>query len=366
MCFKRKLGLLFVVGSLLLLSPIGAIKVMAIADYDGSVDSEEVEENLELPDMHENTIIYNGTINPELALRIHLPGSDNVVSPYVNEDGQFSTELLMREFEAGDEITFLFGEDGKEPQERTIEVQPEEEGKVVVESSADTSAVEEVIEEGTSIDWPENNDSIRFNLSTIGDVDGQIYYAREGKTINEHTQLEDMGPTSFTAFLAPSEEDYEEQTDSDDYPQPGEKVNIYIPALGVTAVIETEIPDNLDVWKEEDNQENGMESNDDKNETGASASSNEGASDNTSAEDSNNNEGTENNSNDNETDGTAENTDNNHTADDTANAEDTESAVSDANESSGGMSALGWSLIGIGLLAIIISGIIWGKRRRST
>ncbi|MFD1416937.1 hypothetical protein [Oceanobacillus jeddahense] len=358
MRFKQKVGFLLVIGTLLLVSPLGAMKVVAIADFDGSVDNEEVEENLELPDIHENTIIYNGTINPKFMLRVEVPGLENVVSPYVSEDGQFSMEILMADLEAGDEIVFRFGEDGKEPQERTIEVQPEEEGKEVVESSADTSAVEEVIEEGTSVDWPDSNDSIRFDLSTIGDVDGQIYYAREGKTINENTQMEHMDSTSYTALLAPSEEVYEEQMDADefDYPQPGEKVNIYITALGVTAAIETEVPEDLNVWNEDDDQENGTESDEDQNE-----SDNDG-----SSEDTENNGATENNdSNDNGTDEAAENTDYNDNADETVDGEKTESAVSDSNTSGGFMSPIGWTVIGMVILALVIGGIIWSKKRRN-
>ncbi|WP_175637094.1 hypothetical protein [Oceanobacillus sojae] len=38
--------------------------------YDSEALNERINENLELPDIQENTIIYNGTVDPDFILRV--------------------------------------------------------------------------------------------------------------------------------------------------------------------------------------------------------------------------------------------------------------------------------------------------------
>ncbi|GAJ99993.1 hypothetical protein [Geomicrobium sp. JCM 19055] len=57
-------------------------------DFDGIVN-----ENLDLPDLHENTVIYNGTMNPDLTLILFFDGTE--VDPYVNDNGEFQWLYLV-------------------------------------------------------------------------------------------------------------------------------------------------------------------------------------------------------------------------------------------------------------------------------
>ncbi|MDQ0208339.1 hypothetical protein [Alkalicoccobacillus murimartini] len=343
MKFLKKIGFSFLFGSLLVFVLVTG-NVLATAGEEGSIESEEVEMNLELPDLYENTIIYNGTVNPELLLAIRMPDEDIVDYPYVNEDGQFSINFTHEEFVAGDEISFLLGKESYENEEIGITIQPKEEDMEVVQSSADTSAVEEVIIDGTEITWPEGVGSVRMNVSTIGDLDGAPYYAREGMTINENTQLEYVGETGFTALLNIAE-NYEEANDPD-FPQPGEKVTVYITALGVTAEVESEISEKLDAWYvDEANAEDSQSNNDDNGE--GSIENNQSESDHTDSVD----------------EPTTDHTD----PSDSEDNEVVENAATSSNVSNangGTTSPITWILIGILVLAILFVGIFIVRKRR--
>lgn len=326
MHFKQKFGFLFLIGFLLLAGPLTE-EVEATpggSGVEGEEADELVDKNLELPTIYENTIFYNGTVNPDLSLNMEHPGGGGI--PYVNDDGQFSLNLAGEDFEAGDELKFSFdSEDFSIMKVRTVEVQPAEEGMEVVESSADTSTVEERILEETTIDWREESGRYFVDIDTVGDKEGPLFYGYEGNPVDEDKQLENIKDYTYQARLG----EYQEQ-DPDSW-QPGDTIQVYIVALGVTAVKEIDVPNDLEGSVAED-QENNSESSDDGSET----------------------ESTENNQNESDTE-------NNE-----ANEEETESDVSNANENSGVMSPIGWTIIGILIVAIIIGGIIWGKKRKKS
>lgn len=236
MQYNKKTGLLFVISTLLLVFSFSAMEVEAVDDayYDGQVEDERVDENLDLPDIYENTIIYNGTVNPELNFGFHLPGSDDPESPYVNEAGQFSLSLAMEELQAGEEITLRFGEDGREPNDRTLEVQPAVDGMEIVESNADTSSVQNSVLEATEFDWHDSGSAVNLDIETVGDLDGAPFYTVNDNPITEENRLEHIQENQFRAHL------------SERSIVIGDVVTVYIVASGVTTPLEVEVPDTLE------------------------------------------------------------------------------------------------------------------------
>ncbi|WP_370294612.1 hypothetical protein [Rossellomorea marisflavi] len=349
MCFKQKVGFLLLIGTLLLLASSFAGTVAATsggADSDDVHDTEALNDRIndtaELPDIHENTIIYNGVIDPDFILRVEMPRQEEFEKPYVNDDGQFVLNLSADDLNDGDEITFIFELSGDDPGSkinRAIEVQPAEDGKEVIESSADTNAVAETILEGTTIEWREERGQHYVDVSTVGDVELPLYYGYEGNPVDKNKQLENIKDYDFQARLG-------EPKDDPDSWQPGDTIQVYITGLGVTAVKEIEVPDDLD----------GFASNDDEN--GTESDENAGAESTDNDQSESDNKGSTNNA-------STEDTVNNDATDEIANTEGTESAVSDSDTGGGIMSPIGWTVIGIVVLALIIGGIIWSKKRRN-
>lgn len=210
------------------------VAAMDDAYYSGEVEDETVDENLELPDIYENTLIYNGTINPELNFGIHFPGSETPERPYVNEAGQFSASLAMEELQAGDEITLRFGEDAMEPNNRTIEVLPAEEGMEIVESNADTSNVQNSVLESTSYEWHDGEEAIDLQVNAVGDMGGSPFYSVNNEPITEENRLEHINDNLYRVLL------------SERSIAIGDTVTVYIVASGVTTPLEVEVPDTLE------------------------------------------------------------------------------------------------------------------------
>lgn len=218
------------------------MEVQAEEDVVEQFDSAEeaVEEYVELPEIYENTIIYNGTTIPGVDLHLTLSGDEmaDIDSPTINEAGQFSLSLAMEEFEAGDELQFLLivpsdSPEGHEEVYISVEVLPAEEGQEIVESSADTSDVEETVRNETEIDWLIENATPAFELRTVGDADSLPIYSIANEPITEDALLEHYGDNLYRANLP------EEAINA------GDPVTVYVVASGVTTEIETTVPEDL-------------------------------------------------------------------------------------------------------------------------
>jgi len=194
-------------------------------------------------DIYENTIIYNGTINPELSLWLELPWHEpadgpgeepeGLETPYVNDAGQFSMTFITEDFQAGDEIDFAFNAPESETYRQTIEVQPAQDGMEIVESSADTSDVQNSILEATEFDWDDGGSSISLNIETVGDIDSAPYYTVNDETNTDENRLEHIQGDTFRGYFTP------------DSLNIGDVITVYIVASGVTTPAEVEVPDSL-------------------------------------------------------------------------------------------------------------------------
>ncbi|MBB6450228.1 hypothetical protein HNR44_002211 [Geomicrobium halophilum] len=204
-------------------------------DQDGNVVYPGVLENLEMPYIYENTVVYNGTINPEQNIRFELPNQHQddtrSVDPYVSEEGDFSISLGVLKLEAGDElIVYVMGGMPHEQQFR-LPIQPEEEGKEVVESSADTSDLEASIQEETSVyemnpdQFDPDENMYQYHVETVGDAES-VYLGYEGDSQLE--QLKHISGSTYQIYFAE---------------EPDQTVYFYIVASGVTTTIEEQIPE---------------------------------------------------------------------------------------------------------------------------
>ncbi|WP_368655011.1 hypothetical protein AB4Y30_08300 [Ornithinibacillus sp. 4-3] len=117
-------------------------------DADGNVVYPEALENLELPYIYENTLVYSGTVNPDQGIRFELlqPDSANkeTVDPDVSEEGYFTIALNGTELEAGDELIIYIIGDMPHEQQLVLPIQPAEEGMELVEKISEKTAVEEI------------------------------------------------------------------------------------------------------------------------------------------------------------------------------------------------------------------------------
>lgn len=197
--------------------------VSANADVDAPLENPEeaLQESLELPNIHENTLIYNGIIHPDFTLTILLPevlsGEERSIDPEINEAGQFAINFAPYELE----------------DEYSVEVLPAEEGQEIIESSADTSEVQDAVREATEINWLEENATPAFELSSVGDMDNLPFYSIMGEPISEETRIEHRDQNNYRANF------------STDTLNIGDTITLYIVASGVTTIIETEVPENL-------------------------------------------------------------------------------------------------------------------------
>lgn len=253
MCFKKKLGLYSLISILFFVNFLMGDKLIVEGSHTQDITEEEAQENLELPDIYENTIIYNGTINPEFSLWIELPdyeSSDEAgedpegqETPYVNDKGQFSVTFATEDLQPGDEIVFAFNAPEKETYRQTVEVLPAEEGMEIVESSADTSDVQDTVIEETEIDWLDDNKTPAFEMNTVGDVDHLPLYSIAEEPLNKENLIEYLDQNLYKANF------------TEDQLNIGETVTVYIVASGVTTTIETEVPETLSSLQNDEEQE---------------------------------------------------------------------------------------------------------------
>lgn len=193
-------------------------------------------ENLELPEIYENTVIYNGTINPETTLRVIFPNEE---SPYpdvhgsdLTETGSFSITTNDQELKAGDKITFFVSGGGLGlEQDFYRTVQPAEEGKEIIKSSANTSEAEQEILNSTSL--PDISSNTRhFTGETINST--EIYYTSEdGELKGETTSSSGGGGLTGKIDIYFNDVDL----------QVGQTIYFYIVSDGVIATIAKEVMD---------------------------------------------------------------------------------------------------------------------------
>lgn len=255
--------LIAIISTCILISIFGSYEVMVEANDDEyeEFDPEEegydvieplenaeevLEETIELPDIYENTIIYNGTISPEFNFFILMPDGETLDDIYINESGQFSFTFFDREFQAGEEITFQFNvpaTGGTYENSIPVEVLSAEDGMEIVESSADTSDVQNAVIEETQFDWQEQEEAILLDVETVGNVDGAPYY-----TVNDE-------PITYENRLEHIQENLNRATFSTDNLEIGDLITVYVVASGVTTPVQVEVPDSLTVLQDETGEE---------------------------------------------------------------------------------------------------------------
>lgn len=189
-------------------------------------------ENLELPEVYENTVIYNGTINPETTLRVIFP---NEKSPYpdihgsdLTETESFSITTNGQELKAGDQITFFVSGGGMDiEQDFYRTVQPAEEGKEAIDNTADTREEEQGLIEATTLPdiFPNTR---RYEGQTVEDAN--VYYSTEDNNLSGNTKTArgDLAGQFYMYF-------------NDINLQPGQLLNFYITENGITAKVEKQV-----------------------------------------------------------------------------------------------------------------------------
>lgn len=203
---------------------------------------EALEQNLDLPDLYENTLVYNGTVHPSVSLLIFDsdgPITDNegeMIRPYINESGQFSVSLENADLIEGEDLAFRLSiaRSGEDIASSTyVEVLPAQDGAEVIESNADTNEVQNAVLEATSYNWIEQED-IQLEIETVGDIEANPYYSLNGNTITIEERLESIDNNSYVTSFSP------------DSLNVGDLVTVYLIASGVTTVLEVEVPDTLE------------------------------------------------------------------------------------------------------------------------
>ncbi len=145
-------------------------------DGDGNIVYPEALENLELPYIYENTVVYSGTINPNQNIRFELPLPDTddteMVEPDVSDEGYFTIPLGGTELDAGDELIVYVMGDMPHEQQFVLPIQPAEEGMELIESSSATEAIEEIKEATYLPEFYENTST--YYGKTLPEVDVQV------------------------------------------------------------------------------------------------------------------------------------------------------------------------------------------------
>src|SRR5699024_2157562 len=130
-------------------------------NQDGNLIDPEVLENLELPYIYENTIVYNGTVNPEQEIRFELPmkniDTTETIDVDVTDDGHFSIPLSGADLKDGEEITVYIMNNMPHEQQFKLPIQSEEKGMEVVPRKSDI--IDEIEEETYLPDFYANTNS---------------------------------------------------------------------------------------------------------------------------------------------------------------------------------------------------------------
>lgn len=152
--------------------------------YEEGTGYEKALENLELPYIYENTLVYNGTMNPEQSIRFELSmkNTDNTikVEPDVSSDGHFSVALNSTALEAGDELIVWIMGDMPHERKFKLPIQPQEEGMDVVPRKPNTI---KAIEDGTKLpDFYQNTGTYRGETMPGSNV--LVSETRAGETMD--------------------------------------------------------------------------------------------------------------------------------------------------------------------------------------
>ena len=195
-------------------------------DFDTEERRKEVEQYLEIPELHENTVIYNGVTHPDYRVVITRPdGTED--RPYVNENGQFAFVVFGQDnYEVGDKFKLFMADNEGNPYETELEIQSAVEGMEVIQSEVQAEELEKSIKDNTTIDQPEIGER-SIQVSTVGDVD-QVFYGLEDDPVTLQRQLEHVGESTFQAFFSDLKS--------------GETIYFYVIASGITTIIETQVP----------------------------------------------------------------------------------------------------------------------------
>ncbi|GAF63481.1 hypothetical protein BTS2_0372 [Bacillus sp. TS-2] len=238
---------------------LGILIIMSVMSIFGHTVKAENTYDLDgheiyLPDIYENTVIYNGTTMPHVNLTLYHEGDyDGIATsvdeqqPFINQAGQFSFAIYVHdELQAGDIVTFMFsGPQLSSSKEIELVVQEEKEGMEIIEQKESSTELEEAIQNETSIEYSDlDHEAVSFEVTTVGDVD-QLYGRRQGETLHqEYNRLEHNAGDIFQLFFTDVE--------------PGETFEFYILASGITTKIEKQVEgeeENLDEPETEQNEE---------------------------------------------------------------------------------------------------------------
>jgi hypothetical protein len=191
----------------------------------------DVLENLELPGIHENTFIYNGTINPDHSIRFEFPHNEKTIDPEVSEEGHFAISFSDKEISENDDIrVYIFG--GGLPHEQTFElpVHRSEDGMEVIESTADTSEQEEALLEEVSL--PDIQTGTKTYEAETGDMVENVHYSIDGEMVRKDLLVKSADHDNPEGEIV---------VEFDESPAAGQTFEFYILANGVTAKIEKQV-----------------------------------------------------------------------------------------------------------------------------
>ncbi|WJV18308.1 hypothetical protein QU593_19590 [Rossellomorea marisflavi] len=205
-------------------------ELAVLGEYDDDLYP-DVLENLELPGIHENTLIYNGTINPDHSIRFEFPHNGETIDPEVSEEGHFAISFSDKEIRENDDIrVHIFG-DGL-PHEQTFElpVHPSEDGMEVIQSDADTSAQEEALLEEVSL--PDIQTGTKTYEAETGDMVKNVHYSIDGEMVRQDLLVKSADHDNPEGEIV---------VEFDESPAAGQTFEFYILANGVTAKIEKQV-----------------------------------------------------------------------------------------------------------------------------
>ncbi|WP_054708654.1 hypothetical protein [Bacillus sp. JCM 19041] len=203
-------------------------------------------ENLELPGIHENTLIYNGTVSPGQTASFVFPDEDskygydysNPLDAEVSDEGHFSVSFSRYDLDEMDEIRLIIT--GSIPQEQAFDlpVHPTEDGMEYIQSEANAELIEKDIRQNVQLDNIYENTRFYHVQNVFDNVDAvhfehqSLGYSDDLNAPAADVELENTISTSF------DESDLEA----------GDVLTFYIVAGGVTTVVEKEVQ----AWSDEE------------------------------------------------------------------------------------------------------------------
>ncbi|MFB4211613.1 hypothetical protein ACE1TH_06795 [Shouchella sp. JSM 1781072] len=211
---------------------------LAVTDDTREVAPEAIE-HLELPGIHENTRIYNGTVSPGQMVRFVFPDDEhesgfnyqNALDPHVSDEGHFSVSFSNYDLNDMEQIRFIVS--GFLPQEQAFDlpIHPEEEGMAYIPSEADTEELEAAVQEEVELDDIYENTRFYHVQHVVEDVDAvhlehpEIGFSEDLNLPAADVELENTISTSFDENVLTA----------------GDTLTFYIVAKGVTTLVEKDV-----------------------------------------------------------------------------------------------------------------------------